>query len=132
MLSHSRTTSVSALKLAIIAAGLSCATPTSPTGSTRLSPLLAYSRWWAEMQQCSGVQGDLSRIQWYEVSGNSFRCRIGECAALWIPPHAIYVASDFVGNRTVVAHEMLHELLRTGEHPNPPFSKGCSVTWADQ
>jgi hypothetical protein len=29
----------------------------------------------------------------------------------------------------VVRHEMLHDLLSRPGHPDPPFGKGCPLTW---
>ncbi|HYC34070.1 MAG TPA: hypothetical protein VEB59_17390 [Gemmatimonadales bacterium] len=89
-----------------------------------------YREWWAKTEACSGLSGDYDRVEWQVVAGDSFDCKSGQCVGHWQPSHQIWIAEPYVNNEMVVRHEMLHDLLNGGGHPNPPFGEGCPVTWS--
>lgn len=99
-------------------------------GEAPMDPPAVYREWWARTEECSGITGDFDRIEWLMVPGRSFACRSGQCVGHWHPDHQIYIAEEWVENEMVVRHEMLHDLMRGGGHPNPPFGEGCPLTWA--
>jgi len=101
-----------------------------PAGEQPLDAPAVYRTWWNKTEACSGLSGDFDRIEWLVVPGHGFACSSGQCAGHWESSHRIYIASDWTRNEMVVRHEMLHELLRRGGHPDPPFGKGCPLTWA--
>ncbi|HEY8256639.1 MAG TPA: hypothetical protein VIG08_03210 [Gemmatimonadales bacterium] len=88
-----------------------------------------YRAWWDKTQACSGLSADFDRIEWLVVPGHGFTCSSGLCAGHWESDHRIYIAADWLKNEMVVRHEMLHDLLGRPGHPNPPFGKGCPLTW---
>jgi len=88
-----------------------------------------YRAWWNKTEACSGLSGDFDRIEWLEVPGHGFPCSSGQCAGHWESSHRIFIASDWIRNEMVVRHEMLHDLLNRAGHPDPPFGKGCPLTW---
>lgn len=92
-------------------------------------PPAIYRQWWAATEDCAGLRGDLGRIRWTVVDAPSFACPSGRCVGRWEPPDRIYVASDFVDHEMVVRHEMLHALIGEPGHPDPPFRRGCALTW---
>lgn len=95
-----------------------------------MEPPAIYREWWARTEACSGLSGDFDRVEWLVVRGESFECRSGQCVGHWQPSHHIYIAESWVENEMVVRHEMLHDLLNGGGHPDPPFGEGCPLTWA--
>lgn len=98
-------------------------------GSAPMEAPAVYREWWAETESCSGLSGDFERIEWLVVPGYSFDCSSGQCAGHWRDGHRIYLAEEWMLNEMVVRHEMLHDLMNGGGHPNPPFGKGCPLTW---
>ncbi len=94
-----------------------------------MEPPAVYREWWARTESCSGRSGEFERVEWLVVPGRSFRCSSGECAGHWEPGHRIYIAEEWMYNEMVVRHEILHDLLDRGGHPNPPFGEGCPLTW---
>jgi hypothetical protein len=98
-------------------------------GEARMDPPAVYREWWSKTEACSGLSGDFDRIEWLVVPGHSFSCASGHCAGHWQSDHQIYIAADWTMNELVVRHEMLHDLLGRPGHPNPPFGKGCPLTW---
>ena len=80
-------------------------------------------------EACSGRTGDFDRVRWSVIEGHSFPCASGQCAGHWESGHHIFIASDWQTNEMVVRHEMLHDLIGRPGHPDPPFAKGCKLTW---
>ena len=99
-------------------------------GDEPMAAPAVYREWWAKTQACSGLSGDFDRVEWMVVPGESFECKSGRCVGHWHPSHHIYIAEQYLHNEMVVRHEMLHDLLDGGGHPNPPFGQGCPLTWA--
>lgn len=109
----------------------SATAPRLPAGAERFVPPAVYKQWWDLTQECSGLSGDLSRVTWYRVPGAE-EVPLGDGSSAngrW----------DAVGNRIILAgdsqlagdlvrHEMLHALLRFGDHPRAAFIGGCSGT----
>lgn len=81
-----------------------------------LVPAAEYQQWYREMEQCSGRRGEYDRIVWYTVPDG----KLGEqIMARWDAPHTIQL-TEFVVRVTLartIKHEMLHDLLQSGEHP---------------
>lgn len=98
-------------------------------GSESMEAPAVYREWWDKTEACSGLSGDFDRVEWLVVPGYSFPCSSGQCAGHWERGHQIYVADEWKLNEMVVRHEMLHDLLDGGGHPNPPFGEGCPLTW---
>ena len=100
-----------------------------PLGASSWSPPAAYRTWWQQTEACSGKTGDFDAVQWFVVPGEVFDCPDGSCVGRWEPGQRIYLASVYANHEMVVRHEMLHALLDHSGHPNPPFGKGCPLTW---
>ena len=101
-----------------------------PQGETPTDPPPAYREWWARTEACSGLTGTFDRIKWYTVPGSSFPCSGGSCVGHWESDHHIVISADWSNSEMVVRHEMLHDLVGHPGHPDPPFGKGCGLTWA--
>jgi hypothetical protein len=130
---------VRAVTAALGVAGAACEAATVPAGAEPMAPLPVYTVWWQQVEQCSGLSGDLARIDWYVVpcqAGESgFPCEVtadGLCGGEWIPPHTILLggpnevlASGYADDEFTVKHEMLHDLTGSVEHPD--LFKTCHV-----
>lgn len=120
--------------LAIAVLLSACKSVAAPGGAYRINPpdslLAAY---WRSMEACTGLSGDYRRIEWFAYPGNSFPTQhSGETSGLWVSPHTIYVPEGAFTSapwgsptNSLVPHEMLHDLLQSGNHP-PIFDK-CGV-----
>ena len=113
---------------ALCAATLGCSA-FEPEGDMPFEPPATYREWWNKTQACSGRAADFDRIRWSVIEGNSFPCKSGQCVGHWESSHHIWIAKEWVSNEMVVRHEMLHDLLDEGGHPNPPFGADCPLTW---
>jgi hypothetical protein len=113
-------------------AGSGCEVATAPPADFRpMAVLPSYARWWSEVEACSRLTGDLTRVDWFEVQADSadggFACEDGPdhlCAGEWAEPHYIYLAgpslaypSGYTVDEWTVKHEMLHDLVGRPGHP---------------
>lgn len=107
--------------------------PTAPPLPDEAVPMrrpAVYAAWWRMVEACSGRRGDLARVRWFsapapfEVDGQLYDgywhrgdwLRGGDRIVLstaWTPPGDL------------VRHEMLHALLRRGDHPRAAFVEAC-------
>lgn len=111
-------------------AAVACEVPTAPQG-VALTPPAVFSDWWQQVEACSGVTGDPTRISWYvvpcEAGEAGFKCDVTPdslCAGEWRAPHDIELGGPnrffpvgYVEDEWTVKHEMLHDLLGTADHP---------------
>lgn len=106
---------------------LGCLDSFAPAGAAPFNPPASYRAWWAAMEACAGTTGDFDRVAWYAVEGSSYPCPAydGRCEGWWQPPHTVYIAQTLLGDRRLVEHEMLHDLLERGDHP--PLFQACGV-----
>ena len=108
-----------------------------PQGGSYFTPPPEYAVWWREIQDCSGLRGELSAIGFSRVPVDTlgaFRCdRMGPwtrvervhglCLGAWLPPHQIWLSESAWMDRWIVQHEMLHDLIQSPEHPVEFFSR---------
>ena len=121
------------------AAGVACEAPLSPAGSRPLAPQPIYEVWWQQVEQCSGLSGELARVEWYvvpcEAGEPGFQCEAtpdGLCGGEWIAPHTILLGGPneilpdgYATDEFTVKHEMLHDLTGSSDHPD--LFKNCHV-----
>lgn len=118
-----------ALALLLYLLILSCAHPFVPHLAEPMVPPPVYRTWYAEVKECSGKQGDFTRIWWFVHPGRSWR--YGEYLVNGLESRRhITLAQAYVLDEAVVKHEMLHALGFThwlgNEPPYPwPFT-GCT------
>ena len=89
-----------------------------PMGTHRFDPPTLYRDYWRAVEDCSALRGDFERVRWYAVPEAPFPCPVGSgyCHALWREPHDIFL--ERTAPYLIVGHEMLHDLLRRGDHPD--------------
>lgn len=105
----------------------------SPDGAAPLIAPAIYRMWWAELERCAEKTASFERIHFWTVTGTTFPCPGGPCVGRWQSPHNVYIADGWVNNASLVKHEMLHDLLGTGDHPPALFGvAGCNVAWNSQ
>lgn len=108
--------------------------PTSSTGAAlprdtlALGPLpVEYDAWWRVTEACADLQGDLTAVRWYTTPGDGLRVGATTFDAYWFAAgNTIVVARPYVRDGPVVRHEMLHALLRRGDHPAAYFQGRCA------
>jgi hypothetical protein len=114
-----------------MAALVSCGDATTaplPSGSQRFTPPEVFRRWWALTEQCSGLTGDYDAITWYVVpDAASIPGPDGTpVQGTWeLSQSRIVLAGDAQFAGDLVRHEMLHALLRGGDHPRDAFIGKC-------
>ncbi len=106
------------LRAAPLLLGACLAHPFEPADARPFTPPVAlYAVWWDRMETCAHVSAPLDEIEWYQVPGNQFATPQGPRWGWWDPPHEIYIAVTHITDELLVEHEMLHDLLQTGDHP---------------
>lgn len=111
---------------------LACELPTAPlpVGAVRYAPNPeTVATWWREVEECSGLRGDLSKINFYIVpDASSFMWESREVIGLWMERDSrIVLASQFAYRDRNVRHEMLHALIRLDGHPPEYFQRRCGT-----
>lgn len=134
--SHRRSPLVRGGAAALTLSALACRgdAPTSsgaaalPNDTVALTTLpVEYDAWWRATEACAGVPGDLAAVRWYTTPGDSVRVGSTTFDAYWFAAgNTIVVARPYVRDGPVVRHEMLHALLRRGDHPAAYFQERCA------
>lgn len=85
--------------------------------------------WWRQVEQCSGMRGDLSRVSFYIVPEvSTFRWKDREVIGLWMEEgNRIVLAGEFAFREENVRHEMLHAITRLEGHPVKYFRDLCGT-----
>jgi hypothetical protein len=126
-----------ALPVKLLSVVLAALCFTSPlVAQTRIPAPAAADSLWQVIRACSGAPvttgGDLKDVVWM-VDSVTAKSRFRTIIAMWTPPDTITidVDVDYVDNPWVVAHELLHHLLRgppgTVAHPFQPFYWPCKL-----
>lgn len=110
------------LVLALLLVVLSCRTLVVGTdGFIRLDPPPSvYATWLEELKTCTSLNGNISEIEWFVLSGGEFAVDGRRVAGLRWPPNLIVLAAQWLFSEGVVKHEMLHYLLDgDADHGSP-------------
>src|SRR6267378_8629223 len=87
----------------LLAAGCREAFFSPPVGAEPFTPPAAYSDFWIQVQNCSHLAGEMTRVQWFVVPGTTtFPCSYGACRGLWVAPHDVYLSD-------AAAHDLFAE-----------------------
>lgn len=90
-----------------------------------MDPLPVYAEWWSMTEECSGLTGEFSRIEWYVVPGaSSFRSGGRDASGIYSNGR-IVLAGNAQRAGDLVRHEMLHALLNRLGHPRDAFVARC-------
>jgi hypothetical protein len=86
-----------------------------------------YVTWWRMVETCSGLRGDFSRVGWLTAPGQpSFTIDGRPYSGFWFPSgNRILLGDGWTMNGPLVRHEMLHAILRFGDHPRGWFVDKC-------
>lgn len=129
-ISEFRPNKTGAAILALVA-GISCGRlvdPPLPADAELFVPPPVYTRWWAMVEECSGVRGSLDKIQWYSAPEQlSNPDNSGDrVEGYWSrASNRIVLSRNRTIDGAVVRHEMLHALVRSGGHPRRWFLQDC-------
>lgn len=116
---------------ALLLSALACSSITDPPLDPRAEAMQAlpvYARWWSMVEGCSGLQGSMSEVSWYDVPGSETVEYPGnEVSGYWsAASNRIVLAGNLTLAGDVVRHEMLHALLRNVKgHPREYFLERC-------
>lgn len=115
--------------LALLGWGLACdRSPTDPMPAEAV-PYEApseYTGYWAEVESCSGLTGDLSQVAWYRVDAPAVVINGVEYDGYWFADgNRIVLGPGGYSSVGVIEHEMLHALLHRGDHPCRYFVELC-------
>ena len=110
-----------------------------PAGATRYTPPPAYTRWWVQVEACSGLRGPFAAYAWYEVPGGTVPYPgWPDGVAAYTDPatHRVVIAAQYRDDGRTVRHEMLHALLgptgATPEQSHPPaYFQGRCGGWVN-
>ena len=121
-------------RVVLLAFLLACAGIWEPSEVVPLTPPSEYRDYWAKMERCSGRTGNFARVKWqvsFAGDAYSFPCPAytGGCVGYWSHDHTITLAPVSATVESVVEHEILHELLNSGQHPQVPFQYPCNVLY---
>jgi hypothetical protein len=83
----------------------------------------AFAQMWSEVEQCSGLRGDFSAVQFYVVP--HFSSKEGVVKGQWYRPHRIVLAATWKNHEPTIKHEMMHDLLQDSGHPPHYFNGVC-------
>ena len=104
-----------------------------PLGAVPMPAPAVFQQWYQRTQECSGLHGSFSALQWFVIPGvSSFRTHDGPAVGMWKKGRgsgAIVLAGNFVDRELVVRHEMLHSLIGRSGHPTELFIERCHLTW---
>lgn len=123
-------------RLAIVALACAgaCSPPTAPfpEGAVRFRPNdFMYRRWWAQLEACTGRRGSYDAVRWYRAPGDTaFRIpgRPGVYSGAWYSRgNRIVLVQQALDWPAGVRHEMLHAVLRVGDHPREFFRERCGT-----
>lgn len=79
---------------------------------------------WAILEQCSGIDGDFSKVQFFTATSITYGD--GYARGLWEPKgNRIYILATETANVPLVKHEMMHALLQANGHPARFFNGVC-------
>lgn len=104
---------------------VACGEPFAPPNAVQFDPPAVYAELWQQVESCSGKTGDWHRITWLAVPTEQFDTPEGFAAGRWQPQHIVYLSDAGQRSYATIKHEMLHDLLQTGEHP--PVFDVCGV-----
>jgi hypothetical protein len=98
-----------------------------PVGARAHTPEAKYVQWWEQVEACSGRSARFDRVNWFVVPGaQSFAYRGRTVEAYWLSyRHQIILGESSVDDGRLVRHEMLHDILDTGDHPREYFATRC-------
>lgn len=111
--------------LGLISCGLS--TAPLPPNAQAFAPPAVYARWWAMTEACSGHSGDFAAVRWYRAPGFVVTVNGKDASGYWsLNRNRIVLTDEIADDGAAVRHEMLHALLRVGDHPRAQFLGACA------
>ena len=101
--------------------------PLFPPNAVRVTPPPQYRVWWEVVERCSGYSADFAAVTWHRVPiGEGLTVRGESAAGAWFASgNAIAIGDGWRTVGSLVRHEILHAILRTGTHPREYFREAC-------
>lgn len=121
-----------ALALVVVIALSACSDPTGVApivveGLERIEPEPSWRTIYEEVETCTGVEGDFSRVTWFSASSirDTLEREPGDPAGNWLGPwgrphdiaiHEVRLSRGGERLAGTVRHESIHELLQEASH----------------
>ncbi|HEU4994153.1 MAG TPA: hypothetical protein VFT29_05010 [Gemmatimonadaceae bacterium] len=103
----------------------SATAPDFPSGDvTPFQALARYSLWWQQVEQCAGRTGNFASVHWFETDGRLLVVGGKTYDGYWWEDGNRIALVDRLRG-PIVRHEMLHAILRRGDHPLDMFAGRC-------
>lgn len=99
-----------------------------PRSAVAFSPPAHFRLWWKVVEACSGRRASFDAVEWYKVSVfDGLTLRGDHAAGVWFANGNRIVISDaWIGQGSLVRHEMLHAILGSGAHNPDIFGGTCT------
>jgi hypothetical protein len=104
--------------------------PYFPAGAVRLDPLpVIYGQWWRDIEACAERHASFDGVRFYVLPGVAgWDQRDVFLYGAWTPRGNRITVGELVRlHPGVVRHEMLHAVLRRGDHPPEYFGTRCGA-----
>lgn len=97
--------------------------PYTPDGAVKFDPPPPFRTYWEDVEKDSGLSGDFDSVQWFVVEGGPWEYEGRLVRGGWSKRgNRIFIADTHMQDTRVIFHEILHALLREGDHEHPLFS----------
>jgi hypothetical protein len=101
--------------------------PDFPPAAIPISPPPQYRVWWEVVESCSGRRTAFDAVTWFRVPVGHLTVRGESAAGAWfVSGNRIALADGWKDDGSLVRHEILHAILRTGSHPREYFQGSCA------
>lgn len=105
-----------------------CSEFTAPHGAAPVLPIPQHYRdWWADLERCSGLRGDVDRVRFYVAPRMEPASRGAYTTLRAGAAPLVVIRAGLEGNEQIVRHEMMHALGRFKTHPPRYFSAECGI-----
>ena len=97
-----------------------------PESAVKFTPPAYFQTWWQVVELCSGRSAPFSEVAWYTAPHSELVVRGEPAFGAWFADrNRIALADENRESPSLVRHEMLHAILREGDHPPAYFHERC-------
>lgn len=99
--------------------------PYWPSNVYAITPDTAYTTYWHQMEECSGLRAHFARVSWFRADSLLDYPGLGAFGLADWRQHRIALDGRYLRDAVTIRHEMLHELLQRDGHPEDYFGLKC-------
>jgi hypothetical protein len=119
-------TTFAILIVAAVACSDSVLGPEIPADAAPFEAPVIYDAWWIELFDELETERDVARVRWFEVAGGPWYSERYDAVVggIWVSDGRIYIAEGYTTVKSLVKHEMIHEILQGDRgHAHPIFTQ---------